>query len=282
MIGLDSDLHFGKTFSSYASLPADEIEVLFTDGCTVKGTLLVGADGIGSRVRQQLLPSHKMVDTQGRVIYGKTPISTKLMNRFPHHGLDFITTAIDSRPLTLFLEPVRFDRDPASVFAGIPSVQDYVYWVFIGHSILFPVDDEQLFKLAKDQIEELIYKMTAEWNPTVKSLFDLQNPVETSILRVISALPDLVAWPTSNVTLIGDAVHAMPPSGGQGANVALRDPTQLVEVISTRAGSLASFEEDTRSRGGQAIRSSYFPAKKFYNQAPFDECKPITYGQQLF
>ena len=173
---------------------------------------------------------------------------------------------------------MRFDRDPGSVCAGIPSVQDYVYWVLIGHSTLFPVDDEQLFKLAKDQIQDLIYTMTAEWNPTVKSLFDLQNPVETSVLRVISAMPDLVAWPTSNVTLIGDAVHAMPPSGGQGANVALRDAAQLAEVISMRADSLASFEEDMRSRGGQAIWSSYFPAKKFYNQAPFEECKPITYS----
>ena len=65
MVGLDSDLHFGKTFSSYTSLPAGEIEVLFTDGSTVQGSLLVGADGIGSRVRQQFLPNHKMVDTQG-------------------------------------------------------------------------------------------------------------------------------------------------------------------------------------------------------------------------
>ena len=277
MTGLSKDLHFGKTFSSYTSLPDGQIEVHFTNGSTVVGSLLVGADGVSSRVRQQFLSSYKMVDTQGRVIYGKTLISPELVNYFRQQGLEFITTAIDSRPMTLFLEPVRFDRDPASVCADMPSVQDYVYWVLIGHVILFPVNDEQLVKLSKDQIKELIHDMTAEWSPKLKPLFKLQNPAETSVLRVISALPDPFAWPTGNVTLIGDAVHAMPPTGGQGANVALRDAAELSKVIATAIGSLASFEEDMRSRGSQAIRWSYIPAKRFYNQAPFEECKPIKY-----
>jgi 2-polyprenyl-6-methoxyphenol hydroxylase-like FAD-dependent oxidoreductase len=276
MTGLGSNLHFGKTFSSYTSLPEGEIKVHFTDGSSVVGSLLVGADGVNSRVRRQFLPNHQMVDTQGCMIYGKTRISPELVDRFPQQGLEFITTALDSRPLTLFLEPVRFDHDPASVCADMPSIQDYVYWVLLGHATIFPVNDEQFVKLSKDQIKELINDMTAEWSPKLKSLFELQNAEETSVLRIISTLPDLVAWPTSNVTLIGDAVHAMPPAG-QGANLALRDAAELSEVIATAAASLASFEENMRSRGSQAIRLSYILAKRFYNQVPFEECKPIKY-----
>ena len=61
------------------------------------------------------------------------------------------------------------------------------------------------------------------------------------------------AWTPSRVTLIGDAAHAMLPTLGMGANLALRDASRLLEQL-TRAlrdetglvASIGAFEQDMR------------------------------------
>lgn len=47
----------------------------FSDGTTYDGLLLIRDDGVRSGVRKQFLPEHKMVDTNGRCIYRKTPLT---------------------------------------------------------------------------------------------------------------------------------------------------------------------------------------------------------------
>jgi 2-polyprenyl-6-methoxyphenol hydroxylase-like FAD-dependent oxidoreductase len=43
--------------------------------------------------------------------------------------------------------------------------------------------------------------------------------------------PPLPAWHEDRVVLIGDAAHAMSPSGGQGASLALEDAMHLVKLL---------------------------------------------------
>jgi 2-polyprenyl-6-methoxyphenol hydroxylase-like FAD-dependent oxidoreductase len=74
MTGLDNVLQFGKAFASYAESD-DGVEVRFTDGTSVNADVLVGADGVGSRVRAQLLPALEVVDIGVRCIYGKVPLT---------------------------------------------------------------------------------------------------------------------------------------------------------------------------------------------------------------
>ena len=58
--------------------------------------------------------------------------------------------------------------------------------------------------------------------------------------RYIRTSPVIPAWQPSRVTVLGDAVHAMSPAGGSGANTALRDAAQLCSELTTAVGDITT------------------------------------------
>jgi 2-polyprenyl-6-methoxyphenol hydroxylase-like FAD-dependent oxidoreductase len=80
LLGQDQNTNFGKSFAKY-EITEDGVKAFFNDGATAEGTLLVGADGVASPVRKQLLPNQRYIDTEARVIFGKTPITPELTER---------------------------------------------------------------------------------------------------------------------------------------------------------------------------------------------------------
>jgi 2-polyprenyl-6-methoxyphenol hydroxylase-like FAD-dependent oxidoreductase len=63
-------------------------------------------------------------------------------------------------------------------------------------------------------------------------MFELQTVTQSAPLRLISAKPERPEWvPNARVTLLGDAIHAMVPAGGSGANAALADAASLLRMI---------------------------------------------------
>jgi 2-polyprenyl-6-methoxyphenol hydroxylase-like FAD-dependent oxidoreductase len=74
---------FGKTFERYEKLPTGAVDVYFDDGSVEEYDLLVGADGVGSKVRNQLLPNSKISDSDVAVIYFKIPLTSDTKNLLP-------------------------------------------------------------------------------------------------------------------------------------------------------------------------------------------------------
>jgi salicylate hydroxylase len=71
------------------------------------------------------------------------------------------------------------------------------------------------------------------------------------------------AWETTNVTLLGDAMHTMTPLQGLGGNTALRDARQLCRrLVQVDRGqtdllsALSTYDAALRSHGTAAIRVS--------------------------
>jgi 2-polyprenyl-6-methoxyphenol hydroxylase-like FAD-dependent oxidoreductase len=61
------------------------------------------------------------------------------------------------------------------------------------------------------------------------------------------------------VTLIGDAIHAMSPARGSGANTALMDAANLCSALTGSAGLIAAiggYEERMRDYGFAAVDAS--------------------------
>jgi 2-polyprenyl-6-methoxyphenol hydroxylase-like FAD-dependent oxidoreductase len=85
------------------------------------------------------------------------------------------------------------------------------------------------------------------------------KPIETFITNTpaiiktnIYEIPPLPAWHKDRVVLIGDAAHAMSPSGGQGASQALEDALYLARLLRRFSGEFeplfAEFEGARRPR----------------------------------
>ena len=80
------------------------------------------------------------------------------------------------------------------------------------------------------------------------------------------------------MTLLGDAIHCMPPTGGVGANTALSDSASLCELIKDGVEGIAQFEEKMFGYAGQAIQRS-MEMQIMFKINILEGSRPITYDR---
>ncbi|KAG0051467.1 hypothetical protein BGZ83_003752 [Gryganskiella cystojenkinii] len=285
LLGLEAHVEFGKTFQQFkivgeGSEEEQKVIAYFKDGTQATGSLLVGADGIGSLVRRQALSVLDLVDTTGRVIYGKTPITPELTSIFPSEAMQHITAIKDTRPVTLFLEPVRWTTNVEQESNGrLTNTPDYVYWVLAARKEIFGVEsDEDLYKMTHEDSKAHSLKLTQDWDPKVRKLFELQAPYQASVLKLMATGPEMKAWETNaKVTFLGDAIHPMPPTGGSGANTAIRDAALLCDAIQKGITKehIAEYEAEMRVYASEAISGSWSGGKSLFNLPSYEDCKKL-------
>jgi 2-polyprenyl-6-methoxyphenol hydroxylase-like FAD-dependent oxidoreductase len=90
------------------------------------------------------------------------------------------------------------------------------------------------------------------WDPALRGIVE-RTDLSSIFVIPFGYLDPAPAWTPSRVTLIGDAAHAMLPTLGMGANLALRDASRLLEQLTRAArdeaglvAGIGTFEQDMR------------------------------------
>lgn len=83
LLNSEKFVRFGKTFLRYQKQANGAVRVFFDDGTWEECDLVVGADGIGSRVRQQLIPTARVLRSDVAVIYFKIPLTEETKRLLP-------------------------------------------------------------------------------------------------------------------------------------------------------------------------------------------------------
>lgn len=269
--GLNDVVHFGKTFTHYEESLSGRVVAHFDDGTTAEGDVLVAADGGGSRVRRQFLPDAQRIDTGVVGIAGKVFIDDTIRSRIDPDLLKGLNLVSARGGLALFvaLQELGSDRvgtiggndDAAISGAHFDNTRSYLMWALgakratLGlHGDVDTFDGASLRAAALNAVEI--------WDERLKSLVRLAHADTINAIVIRSSVP-VEPWATRRITLLGDAIHAMTPYRGIGANVALKDAVRLSRALtaadrgdSPLLDALHGYEAEMRDYGFRAVRGS--------------------------
>jgi 2-polyprenyl-6-methoxyphenol hydroxylase-like FAD-dependent oxidoreductase len=229
---------YGRQLDDFR-LEADRVTACFADGTSATGDVLAGADGINSAVRRRYLPHARVLGTGLCQLYGKIPLAEAA-------GLDNVFTAITG---------------PGHRVVGVAPTRDYATCSFGTRVEDLPPD---LRLMTQEQLRALVKDMVNGWHPRVQRMISRWTGIFPLLLRTSVPIPP---WPATRVTLLGDAIHAMSPAGGVGANTALRDAQALTAAL---AGGrpLSVYEAEMLDHGFGAVRDSAANGVRFLGQDP--------------
>jgi 2-polyprenyl-6-methoxyphenol hydroxylase-like FAD-dependent oxidoreductase len=271
--GLDDVVRFGKKFVSFTDEPDGRVSSRFADGSVSTADLIVGADGANSAVRHQLLPEAKRVETGLAAVGGKVPLNEEVKALTPAAVMRGPTMILGPGGRFMFLNAVQYgdldDEDNAATPKG--GREEYVMWGFSAPRRRFAALSK-VENLGGDELKRIVDRLAADWNPSLRRLVQKSNPATVHSFSVKTSVP-APPWKTRNVTLLGDALHNMPPYRGVGANAALWDAALLREaIVAVDRGdqpllkALANYERQMIDHGFRFVRASLDNMARFHSE----------------
>ncbi|KAI0816584.1 FAD/NAD(P)-binding domain-containing protein [Xylaria sp. FL0064] len=269
-------IQFGKKLQSVEE-GATGVTVYFEDGTSGSGDMLIGADGVNSKVREHILrrPNAEVLNPiKLACIWGETTLSGEAMERQLSLGHSAYSITSKSLDYAIFSGLNKVNED----FSG-----DY-YWYICWDDEDADKPDHWIQHATKPAKLDHILKMTESLKPGLREIFLL-----TSAEKIVSGMPvfrDAIipSLPnTGRVTVLGDAVHPMTPcefrSGGigtvhrrltapivrgEGGMHAIQDALNLGKVMESFRNSypnvprhaLESYHQEMLERGHRAVKLS--------------------------
>jgi 2-polyprenyl-6-methoxyphenol hydroxylase-like FAD-dependent oxidoreductase len=136
------------------------------------------------------------------------------------------------------------------------------------------VADNGLDYADKAQLLSWFKETYSEWSSVWEALFE--NAALPVVPRPVYYAPLEQNWEArSNLTLIGDAAHVMPPFAGEGANMAMLDALELSEYLTSNSNNtlqeaISDYEVDMRKRAAVAAQESLENGVRMHSKEALD------------
>ena len=208
---------------------AQSVDLDFGEGRSARHQLVLGADGIHSRVREALFGPESPRFT-GVVSY-RSVVPTERVRHVPE--IEAFTKWWGPNPQSQIVTfPLNLGRD-TFVFAttGQPEWTD--------ESWTRPGDVQELRAVYQD------------YHPDARALLDACTEVLKSALYEREPLPQ---WSVGRVSLVGDACHPMLPFMAQGAGMAIEDAVVLARAVGEGQDPEAALQRYAAARQARTAR----------------------------
>jgi 2-polyprenyl-6-methoxyphenol hydroxylase-like FAD-dependent oxidoreductase len=210
-IGLEH-IAFSKRLVSIVK-KATIYELTFEDGSTAIAKIVIGADGIHSKVRNQLFGEHRIRNAQQPCWRGICEMV--LPKKYQHKGHE------------------AWGRGKRFGFFQINAQK--VYWFALINQLKTMPPTVNLLELFQD------------FHPDILNIIrlTLDNQI---IMNDIIDLKPMYNWQKDTVCLVGDAAHATTPNLGQGACQAVEDAYILGKCLENNVDTSVAFQQYEQKR----------------------------------
>jgi 2-polyprenyl-6-methoxyphenol hydroxylase-like FAD-dependent oxidoreductase len=210
----------------------DKVNIILADGNTLEADLLIGADGVYSTVRRQLLPAYPAQEHEG------------------HHVWRAVI-APGNEPTQSTILTVGHERTRGG-FAKTSG--DQVFWMINQFNSARPTGTKKEEALRRAQNMN-----DGGWgNPLIRLIESTQE--ENILFNQIMYVPELPFWVSNRVALVGDAAHGLSPHIAAGGALGIEDILVLTNAI------IAEPHLPTALKQYEARRMPYFDTvRRFSN-----------------
>lgn len=184
----------------------DVVHLAFANGAGVEADLVVGADGVRSAVRQH-------VDARAGLRYTGTSAFRAII---PRQALPSLP---DPLAIQFWVGPgahlLHYAIGPGADVNLFAVVEGPPGWPAPGTSVVETAPGEAMAAFAG-------------WHGAARELVEA---IPHKLRWALNVSPRLLRWHRGPVVLLGDAVHAMVPHHGQGANTTVEDAVALAALL---------------------------------------------------
>ncbi|MFM0501488.1 FAD-dependent monooxygenase [Paraburkholderia caffeinilytica] len=221
-------IDFGKCLKRLEN-NGSEVRLIFTDGTIETADIVVGADGVNSKVREHLL--------------GAEP---PRYTGYVAHRAVFPASLLGDNPYDMCAKWWSEDRHMMAYY--VTKERDEYYYVTGVPQAEWP-EGVSMMESSRDEMREAF----TDFHPDVQSLIDVTPSVTKWPLFERDPLP---LWGRGRIVLLGDACHPMKPHMAQGAAMAIEDAAMLTRCLiemgsADYTGAFALYEANRAERASK-------------------------------
>lgn len=193
------------------------VQAVFADGSSATADILIGADGIRSRVRTLIDPAAP-----------------------PARYVPVLNVGGYAPATVAALEPGRYEMVFGKrAFFGQAVAPDGTVWWFANPPRRTEPAPGELAAMTSDQWRSWLLELFAD-DRTAATEIIAATPGELQGWATYD-MPPVPHWHRGRMVLVGDAAHATSPSSGQGASMAIEDAVELGRCLRDHADPDAAF-----------------------------------------